>query len=124
MKKNPLIIGLATLAVIIFGIFFLSKSQKNTPLPTSQPNIYEYFWGDGCPHCAKVEEFMSTWDKKDKVSVTKYEVWKDKNNLSIFTDRAAKCGIGQRELAVPMLVTPEGKCLMGDQPIIDLFKSL
>ncbi len=115
---------IATLVVVIGGIFLISKSQKSSPVPTPAPNTYEYFWGDGCPHCAKVEEFMNSWDKKDKIKLTKMEVWKNLDNARIMDARAKACGIPKDQLGVPLLYTPDGKCLIGDGPIIDLFKSL
>lgn len=41
-------------------------------------------------------------------------------------DRFNQCKdtLDSGQMAVPFLVTPEGKCLVGDTPIIELFKSL
>lgn len=112
---------LATLVIVIAGVFFTSKDNSTSlPLPTS----YEYFWGDGCPHCATVQEFFDTWDKKDKVSIDKKEVWSNKENALLMRERASYCHLPLSSLAVPFLFTPEGKCISGDQPIINLFKSL
>jgi glutaredoxin len=85
---------------------------------------YEYYWGDGCPHCKIVAEFMETWDGKDKFKITKYEVWNNTKNAAQMNERAKACNVVRSEMGVPFLVTPEGKCLTGDQPIINLFKSL
>ena len=45
--------------------------------PVEIPSIdgYEYYWGDGCPHCKIVADFMETWEGKDKIKITKFEVW-------------------------------------------------
>lgn len=123
MKKFPLIIGLVTLIIIVGGVFLFSKSQNQTSnlqLPTS----YEYYWGDRCPHCAKVEEFFSSWSKKDKINIDKKEVWKNPANAKIMAERAKSCSIPANELGVPLLYTPDGKCLIGDEPIIDFFKNI
>ena len=37
-------------------------------------NIY-LFRGDGCPHCAKAEEFLEEYSDNDNVEVYDYEVW-------------------------------------------------
>ena len=81
-------------------------------------------WGNGCPHCEVVDEFLVTWEGKDKVAVEKREVWYNKTNAQIMAVRAEDCGIAKSDLAVPFLVTPDGKCLLGDEPIINLFKEL
>ncbi len=43
-------------------------------------NIY-LFYGDGCPHCAALEEYLNKEYKDDKdVKIYKYEVWSNKEN--------------------------------------------
>lgn len=123
MKKFPVIIGAITLLLIVGRAFLFSRPQSqtsNTPLPTS----YEYFWGDGCPHCANVQAFFDSWDKKDKVSIDKKEVWSNAANARLMQERVKYCGISPSGMGVPFLFTPDGKCLSGDTSIIDFFKSL
>jgi len=116
------------LAIFIFAgltvTIFLNLSKNNKPSLPSPATSYEYFWGNGCPHCAKVEEFLNSWDKKDKIQIDKKEVWYDKSNASLMAQRANHCNIPSDQLGVPLLFTPDGKCLIGDQPIIEYFKSL
>ena len=123
MNKFGIIAVLITL-LILGGGAFLATKDNSKPIPTLEPNTYEYFWGDGCPHCKIVAEFMETWSGKDKVKINKLEVWNNTKNAALMNERAKVCNIARSEMGVPLLVTPEGKCLTGDQPIIDLFKSL
>ena len=125
MKKFFLpLIGIATL-IIIFGGIFLFSNQKSTPVaPTPLPTTYEYFWGNGCPHCAIVEEFLSSWEGRDKVQIDKKEVWSNRQNAALMRERATYCGLPLKNLGVPFLFTPEGKCIGGDEPIIEFFKEL
>lgn len=124
MKKFFLpFIGALTLLTIVGGVFLFSKkTPKSSPLPL--PSSYEYFWGDGCPHCAVVEEFFSIWEGQDKIVIDKKEVWASAANAKILQERATFCGIRPSEVGVPFLFTPEGKCLSGNEPIIDFFKNL
>lgn len=124
MKKFFLaFIGAVTLLIIVGGVFLFSKeTPKSTPLPL--PTSYEYFWGEGCPHCAVVDEFFSTWEGRDKVAIDKKEVWGKAANAKILQERAAYCGIRPSDVGVPFLFTLDGKCLSGDEPIINFFKSL
>lgn len=101
---------------------FWVLTQKNTNIPPIAG--YEYFWGDGCPHCAVVAEFLATWEGKDKIKIEKKEVWKNTANSRVLGARAVNCGIPKDELGVPLLVTPEGQCIVGDQPIIEHLKNL
>ncbi len=114
--------GLITVLILLGGVFFVSKNQAQEPAPP--PTTYEYFWGDGCPHCAKVAEFFDSWDGDEKLTIDKKEVWNNPQNASLMAQRAKTCDIPPTEMGVPFLVTPEGKCIGGDQPIIDFFKSL
>lgn len=123
MKKIPLITGVITLIVIIGGVLLFSN-QGQTPTSPFPPSSYEYFWGDGCPHCANVQAFFDTWEKKDQVDINKLEVWNSPQNARLMKQRAKDCNISPKGMGVPFLVTPDGKCLSGDTDIIDLFKSL
>jgi glutaredoxin-related protein len=122
MKKFIIAVVALTVFFAVAGSVFLGgNSSSSTPtLPTS----YEYFWGEGCPHCANVEEFFSAWEGKDKVSVDKKEVSKNRQNALLMRERAAYCNLPSDNLGVPFLFTPEGKCITGDEPIIEYFKGL
>ena len=107
------------------GIFIFSKQdspEESTPPPN--PTGYEYFWGQGCSHCAEVDEFLSTWEDKDKLELEKKEVYSNRANASLMRQRANACGLPSNQVGVPFLFTPEGECLTGDTPIIDFFENM
>ncbi len=117
----PLII-VVSLGILIVGAFALTK-QSNSPTPL--PSYFEYFWGDGCPKCETVEEFLNSWEKKDEVQIVKKEVWNNQINANLMLERARYCGINPNQgLGVPFLFTPEGQCIIGDAPIIDYLEGL
>jgi glutaredoxin len=122
MKNKFLLLTLlGTFIIIVFGVIFLSKSSPpSLPLPSS----YEYYWGEGCPHCANVEEFLETWERKDQVEIEKKEVYQNKENANYLAQRAAYCKLNTNTIGIPFLFTPDGKCITGDEPIIELLKSL
>ncbi|HLD92271.1 MAG TPA: hypothetical protein VI795_02645 [Patescibacteria group bacterium] len=125
MNKFGIIVIIVTVLILGGGAYFLTKPQKPVDVPQREANVYEYYWGNGCPHCKVVEDFINSWDKKNTIKLTKYEVWYDKVNAKIMEDRYNSCTEKpQDQMAVPFLITPDGKCLVGDGPIIDLFKSL
>lgn len=123
MNKFSIIAILATVTILIAGVFLVSKGQNsntNYPLPTD----ITYYWGDGCPHCKNVEEFISTWDKKDTVKIDKKEVWNNIENAKELKARYEYCKVPQSAMGVPLLVTPDGTCFSGDTPIIDYLKNI
>lgn len=124
MKKITIITGIVTAIIFILGIFLVSKSSSPKPIVYPLPADLTYYWGDGCPHCKIVSDFLSTWDKKDTVKIHKKEVWNDAANAKELKARYEYCKVPQSEMGVPLLFTPDGKCYSGDQPIIDYFKSL
>lgn len=119
MGKSGIILIVATILIMFGGAYIFSKPVE---IPTLSG--YEYYWGDGCPHCKIVDEFTSAWSGKDKINVKKLEVWNNAKNAELMAERAKNCNIVRSEMGVPLLVTPEGKCLIGDQPIIEHYKSL
>lgn len=119
MNKSLIAIIAFTILLLGGGAYIFSK-----PTVVSEISGYEYYWGDGCPHCKIVADFMDTWTGKDKIKITKLEVWNNTKNAAQMNERAKACNIPRTGMGVPFMVTPEGKCLTGDQPIIELFKSL
>jgi len=123
MKKFPIVVGIVSIVIIVGGVMFFSKDNSTNSY--TNPSTYEFYWGEGCTHCANVEEFLTTWEKKDTVSIAKIEVFKDQANASKLLAAGNHCNLAQSEKgSVPLLVTPEGKCFLGDTPIIDFLKSL
>ena len=69
--------------ILIFSFFvlpFVVQAKEN--------NIKLYlFYGDGCPHCAEEEKFLSTIEGKyDNLEIVRYEVWYDEENSLLLKD--------------------------------------
>ena len=79
------------------------------------------FFGDGCPHCAQVEKFVTDNNIESKISFTKKEVYYNQNNAKELESKAKACGMPTDSIGVPFLWDGSG-CLVGDQDIIDFFK--
>lgn len=126
MKHFPLLVGLASILIIIGGVLIFSNNATNNPEanPPNLPDYYEYYGGEGCPHCANVEEFLSTWENRDKVRIEIKEVYKNQDNIDLFKSRVEYCKLPNNQVGVPFLFTPEGECVVGDTPIINLFEQM
>ena len=120
MRKFFFGVIVATLLIIGIGIFYSTRSSKNA---LGLPSGYEYYWSTTCPHCAKVQEFMDSWEGTAKISLEKKEISSPANS-DLLVRRASSCNISLNDVGVPFLFTPEGKCIVGDEPIIEFFKSL
>jgi glutaredoxin len=129
MKNKILIPTILFAVVLIFSFFVLSqekdKSQSQANEPTSQGNQQSsqiiLFYGDGCPHCAIVEEYIKENSISDKISFAQKEVYYNQNNAKELEAKAKICGLPTDSIGVPFLWDGE-KCFIGDQDIINFFK--
>jgi len=122
-KKISFLIFLIILAIIGIAIFYRNETnQRDNLLLGSIENKMIFFFGEGCPHCANVEQFFKENDVEKKIQFEKKEVWSDKGNANLLILIAKKkCGLKENEIGVPFL-WDKGSCVAGDKPIIDSFK--
>ena len=81
-------ISLLLLGIIVVFSFFFSFVLKTEKVFASgkEANIY-FFWGDGCPHCAKEKPFLEKLEEKyPEVKVYDFEVWKNSENRQLLIE--------------------------------------
>jgi len=122
--KNFLFFIILVVILVIIGGLFLNEVKKEGPSKSTPITTHEYYWSETCPHCAKVNEFMENWEKKDQFDFQKYEVGTTSETSRLLLSRANTCGISQDQIGVPLIVTPQGQCIIGDEPIIGYLESL
>ncbi|MCD6233138.1 cytochrome c biogenesis protein [bacterium] len=81
-----------------------------------------FFWGHGCPHCAKVEAFLQSNHLDRYFNVDSKEIYFNKKNREEFMKICDEENIPLAERGVPMAFIG-GKCVIGDKPIIDALKA-
>lgn len=75
--------------------------RAQTPAPDYPVYIY-FFWGEGCPHCAKAKPyFESLAATYPEIQLSTYEIYYDEENQKLFKLMAEKYGLQQ--LAVPTI---------------------
>jgi glutaredoxin len=79
------------------------------------------FYGDGCPHCALVEQYVTANNVALKVPFVKKEVYSNDKNAEELAAKAKICGLPINSIGVPFL-WDGSKCRVGDQDIIEFFK--
>lgn len=82
--------------IVIFS-FFLSISNVNA----REINLY-FFHGDGCPHCADEEEFLSKYEDSN-LNIIRYEVWYDEDNATFLEDVGNKMEFNVRGVPVTII---------------------
>jgi len=113
-KKIFIIIAFVILAVVGTLIYLGRNRNSNQAL---------FFYGDTCPHCKIVEEYMNNNQTEKTVPMRKFEVYNNPINAQILQDKAKQCGLNDQQIGVPFL-WKDGKCYVGEEEIINLFKSI
>lgn len=109
-------------ATSIFSITALLK-ERVSPAVNSQNSELVLYYGNTCPHCKVVEDYIAANNIGKKLEISQKEVFQDKANREEFTAKARICKLDMENLGVPMLWDAKNaKCYEGDQPIIDFLK--
>lgn len=124
MKKFSLYLALggATVGLVFLG-FFLLNNKKNSSSSQGLDRLDQMiiFYGEGCPHCLIVDEYLEKNKVSDKLKFEHLEVYKNRDNAALLAESAKRCGIKSDQVGVPLLWN-EGKCLVGDKDIVDFLK--
>ncbi len=114
-KYWPLIIGVI---VIVAVLVVLSINKK----PESKQPELILFYGDTCPHCKNVEEYMTVNNTRAKIQFQELEVYNNQDNARLLVQKAKKCGLETANgVGVPFWSNGDS-CLVGDEDIINYFK--
>jgi len=105
---TPFIV-LAVLAVLFVIIPTYVHAQE-------KPDI-TLFYGQGCPHCAKVEQYIEDNNLTDLFSITEKEVYSDSANAQELTQYFTTYNVPSDQQGVPFLIM-NGTYYVGDTPII------
>jgi glutaredoxin len=123
--KKILIVAMA--AFLVIGIlFFVGKGSVKEKLPqvdneqTSKGKEVALFVSATCPHCQKVEEWLrANKGIEENSGMTIKEVNGNRENIGQLIKRGEECGFDERSKGAVPLLYDNGKCVLGDQPIID-----
>lgn len=94
---------------MLFISSFLARDIK------AQDNKAILYYGNGCPHCAEVEDFIK--NNAFNFSIEQKEIYQNKINAEEFNKICAEEGISLMNRGVPFLYA-ENECFIGDKQII------
>ena len=107
MKKilKSLLVLLLVLVPVTFAQAKKTTTTKTTTVAAKAPNTVNMyvFYGDGCPHCAELEEYIKSNLKKDArvkdfINVVYYETWYDTTNQQFLSAVGQELEVSVREL--------------------------
>lgn len=111
--------------VLLFSFYAFSREKNEGQLSNSESAQEEtqiiLFYGNGCPHCAVVDEYLEENKVSEKITFFRKEAWFNRTNAKELEEKASICGIPTDSIGVPFLWDGE-KCLVGDVDIVDFFK--
>ncbi|MDD5032038.1 MAG: hypothetical protein PHR36_03250 [Patescibacteria group bacterium] len=86
---------------IILPVFLLFAFSQPA-FAQDKINLY-FFYGDGCPHCAKEEKFLDKLEKeRGDIEIFRYEVWYNRDNAQLLSLVGKELGLDTS--GVPLLV--------------------
>ncbi len=123
MNKKILLIIIVAALIVAAGLLAYSFLNK----PKISPDEIVLFYGEDCPHCKLVEDFITQNKVEEKVSFTRLEVpFGEKTspqlveNAKVLLEKLNACGLKTEQVGIPFLW--DGKtCIIGDQDIISFF---
>ncbi|MDD4995988.1 MAG: thioredoxin family protein [Patescibacteria group bacterium] len=79
--------------LILFFLFCFLIVPKQDVLAQKSVNVY-FFWGEGCPHCAKEKVFLEKLEQKySEVKIYDYDAWKTSENRQLLVDFGEKLNV-------------------------------
>jgi glutaredoxin len=133
MKQTIITFTLVLVIVSLLSAIVLGSRDKKNELQNTLPQTQTgdegsivndengsliFFYGNTCPHCKDVEEWMDKNRVEEKVKITKKEVYDNRQNSLELSQVAKGCGIPTDNIGVPFLFA-DGKCLVGTPDIVD-----
>ena len=118
-KRQPLIISLIIVAIVAVILIWGQVAAK---INASKPNMI-FFYGDTCPHCKKVEDYMAQNNIRARLKFQELEVYHNQDNVQLLSDKAQQCGLDTSQgIGVPFFWDGQ-KCILGDEDIINYLKT-
>ncbi|MDD2490190.1 MAG: thioredoxin family protein [Bacilli bacterium] len=88
--------------IFFFIIFLFFPSLTNAEEPLYDVDIH-FFWGNGCPHCAKAEKVLEKIEKKyNNITIYDYQVYSNATNQKIFEEMTE--AIGENIEYIPCII--------------------
>ena len=118
MNKQTISLILIAVVLIAGAYFWKVKDVYKTAASSNEIVLY---YGDTCPHCKIVEEFLQTNKISEKVSFVQKEVYNNAANAKELAEKAKSCGLATDSIGVPFLWDGQ-KCYTGQTDVINFFK--
>jgi len=115
MKKYKTLIIIVSIVAFLILLSIIGRF-------TNKPEMILFF-GDTCPHCETVDEYIAANGVRDKLKFQELEVYNNPANAQLLAAKAKACGFDTTSgIGVPFFFDGTS-CLQGDEPIINFLKT-
>lgn len=125
MQKQLLAFVLITASLlgILFMVFSFSNSNSGEVKSaiTFEKDAIIYYYGNTCPHCAVLNDWLKENKIADKVKFAKKEVYSNQQNSLELQAAAKECGLDTSSIGVPF-VYAKGSCYVGSDKAKEFFQ--
>ena len=95
---------------ILVSLFMLALVFSFSSAFAEEVNVH-FFWGQGCPHCGRVELLIDELEGKNtEVNFHKYEIYFNRSNIVLLTEFFDKYGVPERQRGVPVVFISDKYC--------------
>jgi cytochrome c biogenesis protein CcdA/glutaredoxin len=108
-RKNPLLL------MLLLSLFIFLILAQN--IHAQQGACLYFFYGDGCPHCARVEPFVKQLEEKYGLEVHRFEIYNNRSNALLLNTYFDAYNVSKNERGVPAIFIAN-KYIVGDKPIL------
>ncbi|MFA7662719.1 MAG: hypothetical protein WCX88_02275 [Patescibacteria group bacterium] len=127
--KNKVIISTILFAIVLTASFVMLIKERNYKLANGNTSVEQpldqnqaiLFYGETCPHCKVVEQYITENNLQDKNLFVEREVSKNRDNAKLLQEKAVICGINTNSIGIPFFWDGE-KCFEGQDEIINYLK--
>ncbi len=77
-----------------------------------------FFYGNGCPHCARVEPLINQLTQRADVEVKQFEIYYDRDNVNLLQQYFNDYNVPENQRGIPVVFIGN-TYLSGDTPILD-----
>lgn len=108
MRKKSIAVNLLLIFLVVLtmadGVYAINLDAQDQMNQTKEVCV-RFFYGLGCPHCAKVEPFVKELaERYPNVKLKTYEVYYNKTNYELFNKLNEKFGVPFDDRGVPTVV--------------------
>ena len=124
-KAQKIVTGFFAAAIIIIAVlsfFYFRANFTGGTIISPEANASVLYYGETCPHCKIVEEFMSNNSVESKMDIIQKEVFSNKTNAEELLKVGEACKLQKDYMGAVPLLYSGGKCYVGDKDIISFFQ--